>query len=85
MAISKHGIGTVAVVLSALALLNSANALACGGDWYPEVQVDPRLHGVAEAEKSKGDYVAAADSVLRMMPHIKTLGARREEAQGKPL
>jgi len=23
---------------------------ACGGDWYPEVQIDPRIRGVADAE-----------------------------------
>ena len=75
MTISKHGIRMVAVTMSAVSLLTSASALACGGEWYPELQIDPRIHGVAEAEKAtaRGDYVAAAGSVLRMMPHIKTL------------
>ena len=51
------------------------DAKACGGEWYPEVMVDPRIHGVAQAEKSlaNGNRLAAAASVLRMMPHIKSL------------
>jgi len=59
--------------MSLVGLSTSASALACGGDWFPEVQVDPRIHGLREAEKSlnRGDYVAAAGSVVRMMPHIK--------------
>jgi len=75
MSISKHGIRSVALALSLVGITTSARALACGGDWYPEVQIDPRIHGVAEAEKSlnRGDYVAAAGSVIRMMPHLKTL------------
>jgi hypothetical protein len=50
-------------------------AKACGGEWYPEVMVDPRIHGVAQAEKAlqSGKHLAAAASVIRMMPHIKTL------------
>ena len=84
MSISKHGIRSVALAMSAITLLSSAGALACGGDWYPEVQVDPRIHGVLEAEKAvaKGNYVAAAGSVVRMMPHIKTLQA---DAKRDPL
>jgi len=80
MKITKYGIRSVAVALSAVSLLTSASALACGGDWYPEVMVDPRIHGVAAAEKSlgKGDYVAAAGAVVRMMPHIKTLRAKSD-------
>jgi hypothetical protein len=75
MATSKHGIRTLALAMSLIGLSTSASSLACGGDWYPEVQVDPRIHGVLEAEKSltRGDYVAAAGSVVRMIPHIETL------------
>src|SRR5450432_4670819 len=75
MSISKHGIRTLALAMSAVSFLGSTGALACGGEWFPEVQIDPRIHGVLEAEKSiaKGNYVAAAGSVVRMMPHIKTL------------
>jgi hypothetical protein len=80
MAISMKRIRTVALALSAISLLTSASSLACGGDWYPEVQVDPRIRGVLEAEKSlaKGDYSAAAGSVVRMMPHLETLDPKRD-------
>ncbi len=80
MSIAKHGIRTVALAMSVVSLLTSASALACGGEWYPELQIDPRIHGVAEAERSmaKGDYVAAAGAVVRMMPHIKTLEAKSD-------
>jgi len=62
MSISKHGIRTVALAMTAVSLLSTASALACGGDWFPELQIDPRIHGVLEAEKSiaKGNYVRAA-------------------------
>jgi hypothetical protein len=75
MAISKQGIRAVALAMSLVGLSTSVSAFACGGDWYPEVEVDPRIHGVAEAEKalSHGNYVAAAGSVVRMIPHIKAL------------
>lgn len=75
MAISNCGIRTVALAMSLIGLSSSATAFACGGDWFPEVQIDPRIHGVLDAEKSltRGNYVAAAGSVVRMMPHIKTL------------
>jgi hypothetical protein len=82
MTISKRGIQLVAVSMSVVSLLTAASSLACGGDWYPEVQIDPRIRGVAEAEKAlaKGNYVAAAGSVVRMIPHIKTL-----RSKGDPL
>ncbi|MEO7036103.1 MAG: hypothetical protein ABI548_19345 [Polyangiaceae bacterium] len=50
-------------------MLSSRGALACGGDWHPEVQVDPRIPGVLEAEKAiaQANYIADAGSVLRMM------------------
>ena len=80
MSISKHGIRTVALAMSVVSLLSTASAFACGGEWYPELQIDPRIHGVSEAERSmaKGDYVAAAGAVVRMMPHIKTLDAKSD-------
>jgi len=54
------------------------DARACGGEWYPEVMIDPRIHGVAQAEKTlaSGNRLAAAASVLRMMPHIKSLKSK---------
>jgi hypothetical protein len=63
----------------------SRDAQACGGEWYPEVAVDPRIHGVAQAEKSlaSGNRVAAAASVLRMMPHIKSLKAKPGSLVGR--
>ena len=75
MAISKCRIQMVAVSMSVVSLLASASSFACGGDWFPEVQIDPRIRGVAEAEKTlaAGNYLAAAGSVVRMMPHIATL------------
>ena len=80
MTISKTGMRSMAVAISVVSLLTSATSFACGGDWYPEVHIDPRIQGVAQAEKSlaKGDYVAAAGSVVRMMPHIKTLSAKSD-------
>jgi hypothetical protein len=36
------------LAISALA----QDARACGREWYPEVMVDPRIHGVAQAEKN---------------------------------
>jgi len=77
MMISKRGIQMVVVAMSVVNLLTSASSLACGGDWYPEVQIDPRIRGVAEAEKTliKGNYIAAAGSVVRMIPHIEKLKA----------
>jgi len=43
------------------------------------LQIDPRIRGVAEAEKSlqRGDTVAAAGSVIRMMPHIGQLDGKK--------
>jgi hypothetical protein len=40
--------------------------------------IDHRIHGVAQAEKAlqSGKHLAAAASVIRMMPHIKTLKAK---------
>jgi predicted Zn-dependent protease len=53
----------------------AGTALACGGEWYPEVQIDPRIKGVDDAEKAfeSGRELAAAGSVIRMIPHIKQL------------
>jgi len=81
MAISKCGTQLVVLSMGLVSLLTSARALACGGDWYPEVQIDPRIRGVAEAEKalSAGNYLAAAGSVVRMMPHIETLHPRGDK------
>lgn len=67
--------------LCAFALSASAPgvALACGGEWYPEIHVDPRIKGVDDAEKAfeQGKELAAAGSVIRMIPHIKQLHPTR--------
>jgi hypothetical protein len=54
-------------------------ALACGGEWAPEVQIDYRVHGIARAEKQfdEGKISEAAASVIRMMPHIASLNPHR--------
>ena len=61
------------------------DARACGGEWYPEVMVDPRIHGVAQAEKqlTNGNRLAAAASVIRMLPHIKSLKAKPGSLVGR--
>ena len=62
---------------SALSLVGGPPGVAhaCGGEWYPEVQIDPRIRGVDRAEDAldDGHVLAAAGSVVRMIPHIRTL------------
>lgn len=73
------------VLLGALAIGGvTKNAQACGGDWVPyleENQVDYRIDGVARAEKSfeKGKVNASAASVIRMMPHVRGLSAKKSK------
>lgn len=86
MSIRKHTIMAMAfgACVGTTALIE--DAAACGGEWYPEaIQVDPRIHGVAQAEKTlaAGNRLAAAASVLRMMPHIKTLKAKPGSLVGR--
>jgi hypothetical protein len=47
--------------------------------------VDPRIRGVAQAEKAlqSGKHLSAAASVLRMMPHIKTLKPKPSSLAGR--
>lgn len=54
-------------------------AHACGGEWYPEVRIDPRIRGVDGAEDAldDGHVLAAAGSIVRMIPHIRTLSPTR--------
>jgi hypothetical protein len=86
MSFRKHTIyGLASGLCMAIGML-AGDAEACGGEWYPEVQmVDPRIHGVAQAEKllSSGNRLAAAASVIRMMPHIKTLKAKPGSLVGR--
>lgn len=80
---------TPAVLLAAAAsLLISAaprEAEACGGAWVPivEEQIDWRVPGIARAERlmDAGESTDAAASVVRMMPHIKSL----KQSKSKPL
>lgn len=78
MSFSKHTIGAVAMGACLGITIVTQDARACGGEWYPEVMVDPRIHGVAQAEKqlASGNRLAAAASVIRMMPHIKSLKSK---------
>ncbi len=71
------------VLLGALSVGSVARtAHACGGAWVPyleENQVDYRVPGVARAEKTfdKGKINAAAASVIRMMPQVRDMNAKK--------
>jgi hypothetical protein len=71
----------VAATLAAFSLVASAPsaARACGGEWYPMFEVDPRVQGVDKAEDSldDGHILAAAGSIVRMIPHIRQLSVTR--------
>jgi predicted Zn-dependent protease len=58
---------------------SGSDAKACGGEWYPIIRIDPRIHGVAQAEKAlnSGRLAEAGASVVRMIPHIKTLNGSK--------
>jgi hypothetical protein len=77
MSTRRFGIRWLMVGLGALAVAStvSGEAEACGGEWYPAIQIDYRVDGVARAEKAleRGQHVAAAGMVIRMIPHIKQL------------
>jgi hypothetical protein len=85
MSIRKHTIWAMALGACVGTTVLAQEARACGGEWYPEVVVDPRIHGVAQAEKAlaNGNRLAAAASVLRMMPHIKSLKAKPTSLVGR--
>jgi hypothetical protein len=78
MSFRKQGVMVLLMGFCAAGSAVAPEAKACGGEWYPEVMVDPRIQGVAQAEKSlaSGKHLAAAASVIRMMPHIKTLRSK---------
>ena len=78
MSVRKYGVWIVAAATCVGVNAFSPVARACGGEWYPEVTIDPRIHGVAQAEKAmaNGNRVAAAASVIRMMPHIRSLKSK---------
>jgi hypothetical protein len=59
----------------------SSDAGACGGSFVEYIEIDHRIQGIAQAEKlfNKGQVNAAAASVVRMMPHVATLKAKRSK------
>jgi hypothetical protein len=85
MSIRKHTVVALSMGVCMSAAFLSGTAKACGGEWYPEVVVDPRILGVAQAEKAlqNGKDLAAAASVIRMMPHIRTLKAKPGSLVGR--
>jgi hypothetical protein len=75
---------TVTVSLIAVAGIAAlaTDASACGGDWAPAMmdpKIDHRPQAVAQAEKqmSDGKAIAAAASVIRSMPHVRSLNAKK--------
>ena len=68
--IPRHLLVALAVAATCGALTTPADA--CGGGWWPEIEIDYRVQGIARAEKDlqKGKYDDAAGAVLRMIPHI---------------
>lgn len=82
MKISTHNITRKLLAAAALAVgvgaLAPQQAEACGGAWYPEVQIDYRIQGIAAAEKQleQGQHANAAASVIRMIPHIRNYKAK---------
>lgn len=68
-------VSILALSAASFALSVGSHAVACGGEWYPVIRVDPRIHGVARAEKAlnEGRTATAGASVVRMIPHIRSL------------
>lgn len=85
MSCRKHTIWALAMGICFGASALTQHARACGGEWYPEVSIDHRIHGVARAEQAlaNGNRLAAAASVIRMMPHIKTLKSKPSSLVGR--
>jgi hypothetical protein len=78
MSFRKHTIGVMALSVCVAMSLLAEDARSFGGEWYPQVAVDPLIHGVAQAEKTlaSGNRLSAAASVIRMIPHIKSLKSK---------
>jgi hypothetical protein len=72
---SRISILSVALASAMFVSGTGGDARACGGEWYPIMEVDHRIHGVAQAEKdlNRGRLAEAGASVVRMIPHIKSL------------
>jgi hypothetical protein len=58
------------------------SAEACGDGWWPEVEIDYRVEGIARAEKNlaDGNYLASAGAVIRMIPHIRGYKSAQQDA-----
>lgn len=85
---SKSRLVSMGLALGALAFTGalSSDANACGGAWVPYMMevapddgIDHRPAAIAKAEKAleKGDHAAAAGYVLRAMPHVRQLDAKK--------
>jgi len=61
--------------------MTSSDASACGGAWMEYIEIDHRIQGIAQAEKlfNKGKVNEAAASVVRMMPHVANLKAKKSK------
>lgn len=76
---------TVALGLGAAVVGVAPDASACGGAYIPVLEqmeeVDHRPMGITIAEKQleKGDHVAAAATVVRVMPHIAQLDGKKSK------
>src|SRR5688572_21626372 len=83
MATHKRSALTLLIGASMLASVVgfSSDAGACGGSFVEYIEIDHRIQGVAQAEKlfNKGEVNAAAASVVRMMPHVANLKAKKSK------
>lgn len=72
---TRMGIVATGLAVTVAATVASGDAAACGGAWFPEIEVDYRPMGVAMAEKQleAGDADAAAATIVRVMPHVAQL------------
>lgn len=77
MKLGRSVVRPLAATVTAFAIVTAmpGTASACGGEWFPVMQVDPRIKGVDKAEDNfeEGRILAAAGSVVRMIPHIKSI------------
>jgi predicted Zn-dependent protease len=80
MTLSKFAARTLLIAVAAVSATGTvvSNANACGGEWYPYVEIEqidyrPMVVGQAEKKIEKGELELAAGMIIRSMPHIKTL------------
>ncbi|MEZ4226446.1 MAG: hypothetical protein R3B13_36205 [Polyangiaceae bacterium] len=68
------GLGALMVATSGV-----GQASACGGAYFPEIEVDWRPMGIAMAEKQldQGKTAQAAATIIRIMPHVADLNAKK--------